>query len=76
MHKVLKKQHTREKSYDAGNKAGIKRHIAVDTQSWSHAIMVTTADVGDHAGALAILQENKAFIKGLEFAESYRQIAP
>lgn len=46
----------RHKGYDAGKKvAGIKRHIAVDTQGLPHAIGVTTADVTDRAGALAIL---------------------
>ena len=44
----------------AGKKvSGIKRHITVDTQSLSHAIIVTTADVGDHLGALAMLQGNE-----------------
>ena len=44
-----------QKGYDAGKKvSGIKRHIAVDTQGLPHAIQVTTADVTDRAGALAM----------------------
>ena len=44
------------KGYDAGKKeSGIKRHIAADTQGLPHAIHVTTANVGDRAGALAML---------------------
>ena len=43
------------KGYDAGQKvSGIKRHIAVDTQGLPHGIHVTTADVTDRAGALAM----------------------
>jgi transposase len=43
------------KGYDAGKKvSGIKRHIAVDTQGLPHAIHVTTANVTDRAGALAM----------------------
>ena len=43
------------KGYDAGKKvSGIKRHIAVDTQGLPHGIHVTTADVTDRAGALAM----------------------
>lgn len=42
-----------EKGYDAGKKvAGIKRHIAVDTQGLPHAIAITTANVTDRTGAL------------------------
>src|SRR6266852_5039213 len=41
------------KGYDAGKKvSGIKRHIAVDTQGFPHAIAVTTAEVTDRKGAL------------------------
>ena len=48
------------KGYDAGKKvSGIKRHIAVDTQGLPHAIHVTTADVTDRAGALAMFDENR-----------------
>ena len=43
------------KGYDAGKKvSGIKRHIAVDTQGLPHGIHVTTANVTDRAGALAM----------------------
>ena len=49
------------KGYDAGKKvSGIKRHIAVDTQGLPHAIHVTTADVTDRAGALAMFDENRS----------------
>lgn len=41
------------KGYDAGKRvSGIKRHIVVDTQGLPHAIHLTTAQVGDRAGAL------------------------
>ena len=44
-----------QKGYDAGKKvSGIKRHIAVDTQGLPHAIHITTANVTDRAGALAM----------------------
>lgn len=47
------------KGYDAGKKvSGIKRHLAVDTQGWAHAIEVTTADVNDRNGALPMLLLN------------------
>ena len=50
-----------QKGYDAGKKvSGIKRHIAVDTPGLPHAIQVTTADVTDRAGALAMFDENRA----------------
>ena len=39
---------------------GIKRHIAVDTQGFPHAIHITTANVTDRAGALEALRLNKA----------------
>ena len=49
------------KGYDAGKKvSGIKRHIAVDTQGLPHAIHLTTANVTDRAGALAMFDENRA----------------
>ena len=49
------------KGYDAGKKvSGIKRHLAVDTQGLPHAIHVTTADVTDRAGALAMFDENRS----------------
>ena len=39
--------------------SGIKRHIAVDTQGLPHAIHVTTADVTDRAGALAMFDRRR-----------------
>ena len=49
------------KGYDAGKKVpGIKRHVAVDSQGLPHAIHVTTADVGDRAGALAMFAQRRA----------------
>ena len=45
-----------EKGYDAGKKvSGIKRHIAVDTQGLPHAIHITTANVTDRDGAVAMV---------------------
>ena len=50
----------KEKGYDAGKKvSGIKRHIAVDTNGLPHAITITTADVTDRAGAIAMMKENR-----------------
>jgi transposase len=47
---------TTAKGYDAGKKvSGIKRHIAVDTQGFPHAVAVTTAEVTDRKGALQAL---------------------
>ena len=40
--------------------SGIKRHIAVDTQGLPHAIHVTTANVTDRAGALAMFDRRRA----------------
>ena len=49
------------KGYDAGKKvSGIKRHVAVDSQGLPHAIDVTTADVTDRAGALAMFEQSRA----------------
>ncbi|AAW77689.1 putative transposase [Xanthomonas oryzae pv. oryzae KACC 10331] len=46
-----------QKGYDAGKKvSGIKRHIAVDTQGFPHAVAVTTAEVTDRQGALEALK--------------------
>lgn len=48
------------KGYDAGKKiAGIKRHIAVDTNGLPHAIHVTTANVTDRNGALEMFMAQK-----------------
>ena len=51
-----------QKGYDAGKKvSGIKRHIAVDTQDGcpTFAIHVTTANVTDRAGALAMFDQRR-----------------
>jgi transposase len=49
-----------EKGYDAGKKvSGIKRHIAVDTGGLPHALLVTTANVTDRDGAIAMLERNR-----------------
>lgn len=46
----------REKGYDGGKQvSGIKRHIAVDTNGLPHAVHVTTANVSDKAGAIAMI---------------------
>ena len=48
------------KGYDAGKKvSGIKRHIAVDTQGFPHAVAVTTAEVTDRKGALQAFTRGK-----------------
>ena len=47
--------------------AGIKRHIAVDTQGLPHAVAVTTAEVTDRKGALQAVKRCKA---GLEQVQS------
>ena len=50
-----------QKGYDAGKKVSrIKRHVAVDTPGLPPAIQVTTADVTDGAGALAMFDENRS----------------
>ena len=77
----------KNKGYDAGKKvSGIKRHIAVDTQGLPHAIWVTTADVTDRAGALAMFGHHKGALSkvvnimvdaaytGAPFAEGVRQL--
>lgn len=44
-----------EKGYDGGKKiSGIKRHIGVDTNGLPHALLVTTANVTDRDGAVAM----------------------
>ena len=49
-----------QKGYDAGKKvSGIKRHIAVDTQGFPHAVAVSTAEVTDRKGALQALKRCK-----------------
>lgn len=50
----------REKGYDGGKKvAGIKRHIAVDTNGLPHGIEVTTANVTDRDGAIELTKRCK-----------------
>ena len=69
-----------QKGYAAGKKvSGIKRHIAVDTQGLPHAIHVTTANVTDRAGALAMFalhqkdlsQAQKVLVDGGYTGESF-----
>ena len=56
-----------EKGYDAGKKiSGIKRHIAVDTQGLPHAIAITTANVGDRAGALLAMSSQTESLTDVE----------
>ena len=55
---------TTEKGYDEGKKvSGIKRHIGVDTNGLPHGMAVTTADVGDRAGALAMLETYQTYLQ-------------
>ena len=57
----------KEKGYDAGKKvSGIKRHIAVDTNGLPHAIHVTTANVTDRAGAIAMFQNHTTSLSNVE----------
>jgi transposase len=50
----------REKGYDAGKKvSGIKRHIAVDTNGFLHAVEVTTANVTDRDGAILMTKRHQ-----------------
>lgn len=37
---------------------GIKRHILVDTNGFTHGIEVTTANIGDRDGAIALIVNN------------------
>ena len=49
-----------QKGYDAGKRvSGIKCHIAVDTEGLPHAVRVTTANVTDRAGALAMFDQHR-----------------
>lgn len=55
------------KGYDAGKKvSGIKRHIAVDTQGFPHAIAVTTAEVTDRCGAVKMLEHCAEDLQGVK----------
>ena len=75
------------KGYDAGKKvSGIKRHIAVDTQGFPHAIHVTTAEITDRAGALEAFSLHQTSLSNVQnvladggytgenFANSVREI--
>lgn len=56
-----------EKGYDAGKKvSGIKRHIGVDTNGLPHAIEVTTANVTDRDGAIAMTKRHKKNLSAVE----------
>ena len=55
------------KGYDAGKKvSGIKRHIAVDTQGFAHAVAVTTANVTDRNGALQAFKRCKGTLTAVQ----------
>ena len=57
----------KEKGYDAGKKvSGIKRHIAVDTNGLPHALLVTTANISDKAGAIDMLRNGKENLSCVE----------
>jgi transposase len=56
-----------EKGYDAGKKiSGIKRHIVVDTNGLPHGIEVTTANVTDRDGAVALVVRTKENLSTVE----------
>ena len=68
------------KGYDAGKKvSGFKRHIGVDTQGLPHALYVSTANITDRAGALAMFslrqrdlsQVEKVLVDGGYTGESF-----
>jgi transposase len=55
------------KGYDAGKKvSGIKRHIAVDTQGFPHAIHITTANITDRDGAVAMAEKDTESLSNVE----------
>ena len=55
------------KGYDAGKKvSGIKRHIAVDTQGLPHAIHITTANITDREGAVAMISGAKGNLEDVK----------
>ena len=64
------------KGYDAGKKvSGIKRHIAVDSQGLPHAILITTANVTDRAGAIMMFEsarDNLAEVQNILVDGGYR----
>ena len=43
--------------------SGIKRHLAVDRQGFSHALAVTTAEMTDRKGALFALQQEQTELR-------------
>jgi transposase len=57
----------KEKGYDGGKKvSGIKRHIGVDTNGLPHAIRVTTANISDKAGAVAMATDHQDTLADVE----------
>ena len=61
-----------EKGYDGGKKvSGIKRHIVVDTQGLPHAVLVTTANVGDREGALKMIGIDLATMSNLSSVKKF-----
>jgi transposase len=57
----------KKKGYDAGKKiSGIKRHIAVDTQGFPHAIHITTANITDRSGALEMFTLHEDVLSDVE----------
>jgi transposase len=55
------------KGYDAGKKvSGIKRHIAVDTQGFPHAIHITTANITDREGAIEMISDAKENLRNIK----------
>lgn len=56
-----------QKGYDGGKLvSGIKRHLAVDTNGLPHALLVTTANLSDKAGAWAMFKACKANLTCVE----------
>jgi transposase len=84
---VMNTDTAKNKGYDGGKKvSGIKRHIAVDTQGFPHAVAVSTAEVTDRKGTLQALRRGKAQLHrvqslladggyvGAPFAQEVREI--
>ncbi len=46
----------KKKDYDAEKTSGIKLHIGVDVLSLPHAVLLTTAEVTDRAGAIEMVE--------------------
>ena len=56
-----------QKGYDAAKKvSGIKRHLAVDRQGFTHAVAVTTAEITDRKGALFALQQEQTELRQVQ----------